>query len=83
VGISLEERSVNDRSDSLRPQHSPIDLQERGEVRYWCRTFGLTYEQLCHVVEAAGTSPAKVSEYLAVPPPAAAREPRSVPDPYA
>lgn len=51
--------------EALIAQHQHVNFNERREVRFWCATFGVTYEQLRYVVEAVGTSVAKIGEYLA------------------
>jgi hypothetical protein len=61
------EMTVESRGAPPVPLHGHINFDERREVHRWCAALGVTYEQLRYVVEAVGTSAAKVLEYLAPP----------------
>jgi hypothetical protein len=54
-----------DNKQETRPQDaSRVNIHEDYEVRYWCKKFGCTKEELVKAVGAVGTSAAKVEEYL-------------------
>ena len=51
--------------DIIHPEDGKqINLNQRHEVRYWCRKFGCTKDQLKAAVRAVGTSPDDVEAWL-------------------
>lgn len=48
-----------------KPQDaSKVNVNEDWEVRYWCKEFGCTEQQLRNAVKAVGVSVAAVRKYL-------------------
>ena len=46
------------------PDRDRIDLDDPDEVRNWTTSLGVTKEELQRAVEAVGTTPGKVYDYI-------------------
>ncbi len=44
--------------------HSQVNVNDAVEIKYWCRKFGCTEQQLRQAVSAVGGSAAKVTQYF-------------------
>jgi hypothetical protein len=55
---------ADDKSKSGSPDNKRIDINDRNEVRDWCKSFGCTEAQLKAAVAAVGTSAAAVRKHL-------------------
>jgi len=59
---------MNELSDDQRKREpadrSRIDINEPWEVKFRCKEFGCTEQQLRHAIAAVGDSAAKVNQYL-------------------
>jgi hypothetical protein len=54
----------DDKSKRGSPDRDRIDLNDPDEVRNWTQSLGVSREELERAVQAAGTTAAKVREYL-------------------
>jgi hypothetical protein len=54
----------DDKSNRGPQDRSRVNVNEDYEVRYWCKEFGCTEQQLKAAVQAVGVSADKVREYL-------------------
>jgi len=54
----------DDKSKRGPPDRDRIDINDPDEVRNWTESLGVTKEELQRAVEAVGTTPGKVYDYL-------------------
>jgi len=54
----------DDKSKRGSPDRDRIDINDPDEVRNWTESLGVTKEELQRAVEAVGTTPGKVYDYL-------------------
>jgi len=54
----------DDKTKRGTPDRDRIDINDPDEVRNWTKSLGVTKEELQRAVEAVGTTPGKVYDYL-------------------
>jgi hypothetical protein len=65
VGEEREVMQIADASKRRGPtDRKTVNLNEPGEVRWWCQRLGCTEERLKEAVKSVGTSSSKVDVYL-------------------
>ena len=54
----------DDKGNRGAPDRDRIDINDPDEVRNWTKSLGVSKEELQRAVEAVGTTPGKVYDYL-------------------